>query len=178
MAEYRNNSRIPEERNTTEARTRGLAWHFSLPSIFIRVQSYQSDKQVAKRILLKLLLEENYMKMRILLPFWPLITTVALLTSRCSWKDSWKQLALAGRKWSMNEYDAMEANEGTISNIKKPGMKQWVLTSLMKFVVSSSLRLLRYILSFSHLKYQQRLQKENMSIFTKFHESSLSWNVD
>ena len=53
MAEYRNNSRIPEERNTTEARTRGQAWHFSLPSIFIRVQSYQSDEQVAKRILLK-----------------------------------------------------------------------------------------------------------------------------
>ena len=177
MAEYRTNSRIPEERNTTEARTRGQAWHFSLPSIFIRPQSYQSDGQV-KESYLKILLEENYMKMKILLPLWLFFTTVALLTSRCSWKDSWKQSALAGRKWSMNEYDAMEANEGTISNIKKPGMKQWVLTSLMKFVLSSSLRLLRYILSFSHLKYQQRLQKENMSIFTKFHESSLSWNVD
>ena len=67
MAEYRNNSRIPEERNTTEARTRGQAWHFSLPSIFIRPQSYQSDGQV-KESYLKILLEENYMKMEILLP--------------------------------------------------------------------------------------------------------------
>ena len=73
-------------------------WYFSLASIFIRAESYQSDKQVRESYL-KILLEGTHMKMKILLPFWLFLLRLhCWLTDAAESTTEWKQSALAGRK--------------------------------------------------------------------------------
>ena len=59
----------------------------------------------------------------------------------------------------MNAYDAMEGNEGTVSNIK---ITRYEAMSAHEFNEICAFLLLRTfkVLSFSQLKYQQRLQQK------------------
>ena len=168
-----------EYRNTTEATTWGQAYHFSLPSIFIRAGSYHSDEQV-RELYLNIFLEENYMKKKILLPFW-----LFLLRLHCWLADAAErtvgnnQFWLAGNEvQSMDAYDALEAKTSQVI-LKQPGMKQWVLTGRMKFVASSSLQPLRY-----SLPLNSNVSRDCSRIHVNFyhlpweHLILMSWNVD
>ena len=91
-----------EYRNTTEVRTWGKAWHFSLPSVFVRAQSYQSDEQVRGKT--KILLDENYMNLKILLPFWLFLLWLHCWLADAAERTAEWQLWLAG-----NEVQSMDA---------------------------------------------------------------------
>ena len=66
--QQRNSQNTMEQRWNTGTTEHHEAFYFLLPSIFIRAQSYESDEQVRESYL-KIFLEENFMKMKILLPF-------------------------------------------------------------------------------------------------------------
>ena len=150
---------------------------------YYRAQSLQSNKQVRESYL-KILLEKTYMKMKILLSFWLfLLRLQCWLTDAAERTAEWKQSALAGRKWSTKYgcircYDGGEGTTGDIKITRDEAMSAHELNEICAFLLLTTLK----VLSFSQLKYQQRLQPKKTCQFLpssiRRAANRMSWNVD
>ena len=129
------------------------------------------------------MLEGTYMKMKIFLPFWLFLLRLhCWLTDAAERTAEWKQSALAGRKWS-TKYGCVrcyDGGKGTTSDIKitrDEAMSAHELNEICAFLLLTTFK----VLSFSQLKYQQRLQPEKTCQFLPSSmraANCMSWNVD